>query len=143
MIASTLINSFDKRFDISSLSKNKRRAAKSGIADRINRDSSRIIASILQSAKSIEENLKNVTSLSVHSVIQVRKYPTHSLSRYLSRSLSLVLSLSRSLSLSLALLLAPRYISNRCLVIMIRERGVYIYRLLCVEWGENEGGRVF
>ena len=40
-------------------------------------NSSGIVASVLETTKAIEENLKNVPSFSVHVVIQIRKYPTH------------------------------------------------------------------
>ena len=43
----------------------------------IDGDPSGIVSSVLQSTKPIKENLKNIASLSIHVVIQVREYPTH------------------------------------------------------------------
>lgn len=44
---------------------------------RINRDSGRIVASVLQTAEAIEQDLKNETPVSVDIIIQIRENPTH------------------------------------------------------------------
>lgn len=68
----TLINRFDERFNVSFLTENKGREI--GIVDR---DACGIVSTVLQSAEAIEENLQDVSSVSVHVVIQIRKYSTH------------------------------------------------------------------
>jgi len=66
----TLIDRFDKGFDVSFLTENKRLVV-------INGNPGGIISSIFKTPKSVEENLENKSPLPIDVVIQIRKYPTH------------------------------------------------------------------
>lgn len=66
----TLVDRFNERLDVSLFAKDKR--------DRIvDWNASGIVATVLQATEAIEEDFQDVSSLSVHPEIQIRKYPAH------------------------------------------------------------------
>ena len=70
-----MVDGFDEGFDVAILSEDERGERIGGGVDG---DSRGVVASVFETSETIEKDFDYVPSLSIHVVIQVREYPTHS-----------------------------------------------------------------